>query len=570
MRLHRTVALGLGVAVAVSLGACNRDTPPEQEPPLAPLQRLVERNVRPNYLSRGARGDRVWKTARGFYSRNGFHAVWTERDSTDQYRKPLAHMDELIHALQTADLEGLSPDDYQVSRLVTLRETLWNRKARRDIDDRQLADADLLLTCMFLEYAADLASGRVDPRSIDRQWVEKPRDLDFSGALARALGGEGINKVLADVAPKHPEYRALGSVLSAYRGIQATGGWPAVPARLTLQQGVDHPAVPVMRRRLAMTGDFGPQSPAALDDRRTHFDEPMARAIANFQTRHGLKATGVLTPETAAAMNVPVEHRMQQIAINMERWRWLPDDLGNPHLRVNLPAFRLDIRDGDRIVMSQRIIVGKTGTPTPIFSDEMQYVIFSPYWNIPEQIVRNETIPHAISDPGFLARNNIEVVGTSGGAIDPSSIDWTNAASDRSLHFRQKPGADNSLGLVKFIFPNHFNVYLHDTPADALFARVERDFSHGCMRVEQPFELAQYVLRDQPQWTADRITRAMHAGREESVTLSRPLPVHVVYFTVMPYENGAIQFRDDLYGYDAVQMRLTGMRPARPPARTTS
>lgn len=546
-------------AIAASLTACARHKA-EQQPPLAPLQTIAQRQAPPKYLSRGARGDRVWKTTRAFYAQDGFRSVWTQPDSSGKHRKPLPQMDELIYTLKDADRDGLTPEDYHASKLMALRERLWNRDARKSVDDNALADADVLLTCMFLEYAADLASGRVDPRAIDAQWVEKPREIDLSGTLTRALGGEGVNAVLRELAPKHPEYRALRDVLSAYRDIRERGGWPIVPAKLTLKIGSRHAAVSILRKRLAMSGDFGPNSASSVNDTRSDFDEPLTRAVANFQTRHGLKSTGVFTPETAAAMNVPVESRMQQIAINMERWRWLPDDLGDPHIRVNLPAFRLDILEHGHPALTERVIVGKRESKTPIFSDEMQYVVFSPYWNIPEQIVRDETVPRALSDPGFLSRNNIEVVGTSGEVLDPETIDWTNAGSDKTLRFRQKPGADNSLGLVKFVFPNHFNVYLHDTPADALFARIERDFSHGCMRVEQPLELAQYVLKDQPEWTTDRITAAMHAGKEQTVKLTRALPVHVVYFTVMPYANGAVQFREDIYGYDSMQTRLTGTK----------
>jgi L,D-transpeptidase YcbB len=549
-----------GVLLAASGSGCRRDTAAQPSQPWAVLEKAATRDRAPDYLSRGSRGTRVWKAARVFYQQNGYQPAWTQPDSTGTHRKPLARMDELVYAVRDSYRDGLNPADYQAERLLKLRDTLWDREARKGVEEQTLADADVMLTCMFLEYAADLASGRVDPRGIDPQWTGKPRDVDLSAALTRALSGEGVAAALASVAPKHLEYTALRGVLSSYHDLMEKGGWPAVPAKLTLKPGMRHLAVPLIRKRLALTADFGPESESALTNTDTVFDEGLAKAVANFQTRHGLQSTGVFNPATAAAMNVPIEQRIQQIAINLERWRWLPDELGDPNIRVNLPAFRLDITDHGNTVMTQRVIVGKVDSKTPIFSDEMQYVVFSPYWNIPEQIVRDETIPHVMSDPDFLRRNNIEVVGTSGEAIDPGSIDWTNAATDRSLRFRQKPGDDNSLGLVKFIFPNHFNVYLHDTPADALFARVERDFSHGCMRIEQPLELAQYVLRDQPSWTTERISEAMHAGKEQTVKLTRSLPVHVVYFTVMPYANGAVQFRDDLYGYDAVQMGLTGIK----------
>jgi murein L,D-transpeptidase YcbB/YkuD len=202
-----------------------------------------------------------------------------------------------------------------------------------------------------------------------------------------------------------------------------------------------------------------------------------------------------------------------------------------------------------------RVIVGQPETPTPLFSDEMTYVVFSPYWNIPENILREETLPRVVSDPDFLRRNNIEVVGTSG-TVDPAGIDWSDPEATADVRFRQRPGPDNALGLVKFIFPNHFSVYLHDTPGDRLFFRDARAFSHGCIRVENPVALAEYVLRDQPQWTAARITSAMHARREQAVTLTQPIPVHIGYWTAWVEADGAVTFTDDPYGIDRLHARL--------------
>ncbi len=229
--------------------------------------------------------------------------------------------------------------------------------------------------------------------------------------------------------------------------------------------------------------------------------------------------------------------RARQIAVNMDRWRWLPDGLGSRYLIVNIPAYRLDVVENGRSVLGMKVVVGKRDNPTPVLADEMTSVVFSPYWNIPQDIVQKEILPHVARDPAYLDRNNIELVRTSG---------------DGTPSYRQKPGAGNSLGFVKFIFPNHFNVYLHDTPAPALFNRIERDFSHGCVRIERPMDLARYVLRDQPSWTDEKIEDAMHAGTERSVALKTPLPVYLVYFTVWE-ENGDARFADDVYGYDRRQ-----------------
>jgi murein L,D-transpeptidase YcbB/YkuD len=224
------------------------------------------------------------------------------------------------------------------------------------------------------------------------------------------------------------------------------------------------------------------------------------------------------------------EAAVQQIAMNMERWRWLPDDLGSRHVMVNIPAFRLDVIEGGKSVLAMNVVTGKKASPTPVLSDRMKYVVFSPYWNIPSDIVEHEIAPKAEKDPGYLERNDIEV-------------------DEEGGRYRQRPGKGNSLGLVKFVFPNHFNVYLHDTPAHALFDRIERDFSHGCVRLERPMDLAKYVLRDQTEWTEDKISAAMQAGVERSVTLEEPLPIYLVYFTAWE-EDGVLKTVPDVYGHD--------------------
>ena len=248
--------------------------------------------------------------------------------------------------------------------------------------------------------------------------------------------------------------------------------------------------------------------------------------------------------------------RAGQIALNLERWRWLPDDLGSRHLLVNVPAFYMAARENGKPVLEMKVIVGKPGNATPIFSDEMETVVFSPYWNVPDSIAEGETAPAAARDPNFLRRQNIELLRRTGNgteAVDPGSVDWDDPEAVKALAFRQKPGAGNALGHVKFLFPNSFDVYLHDTPADALFFRNGRALSHGCVRLEMPEDLAKYLLRDKPEWTDEKIAAAMHAGEEKHVALKEHVPVHIVYFTAWPKGDGDVELFDDIYGYDAKQ-----------------
>lgn len=240
------------------------------------------------------------------------------------------------------------------------------------------------------------------------------------------------------------------------------------------------------------------------------------------------------------------------IELNMNRWRKMPDDLGERHIRINIPAFELEVHDGNAIPLKMKVVVGTNENKTPLFSGEMKYVVFSPYWNIPESILTKETLPKIQADPGYAKRQNLEVVKVSGKhleIVDPDDIDWDRVGPS-DIQLRQKPGDRNSLGLVKFIFPNRYNVYLHDTPTDSLFDRLTRNFSHGCIRVEKPQELAEYVLRDQSEWTPERIGSAMHAGQENHVSLKKPLPVYILYFTAWVDDSGMLHTEKDVYGYD--------------------
>jgi murein L,D-transpeptidase YcbB/YkuD len=258
----------------------------------------------------------------------------------------------------------------------------------------------------------------------------------------------------------------------------------------------------------------------------------------------------------------PTGHE-QILKMNRERWRWAPRDLGARYILVNVPAYQMQVMEGDRPVLAMRVIVGQPTHPTPLFSDLMTYVVFSPYWNIPESILRKETLPHVQKDPSYLERNHIEVVATSGKdkaeVIDPASIDWSDESALQGVRFRQAPGDENALGLVKFIFPNHFNVYLHDTPNDKLFFKDVRALSHGCIRVEQPVKLAEYVMSDRAEWTPERIEAAMHANAEEAVTLKKKLPVHIGYWTAWVEPDGkTVTYTDDPYNIDKAQAGLIG------------
>jgi murein L,D-transpeptidase YcbB/YkuD len=273
-----------------------------------------------------------------------------------------------------------------------------------------------------------------------------------------------------------------------------------------------------------------------------------------------LETTGKLDAKTAAAMNVPVEDRIAQIEINMDRMRWIADRFEPQHVRVNIPAFHLSVHESDQIPLEMKVIVGSAENRTPVLDSQIEYLVFSPYWNIPLSIATKELLPKIRKDPNFLQKEQMEVVRVSGNSVktvDPSNINWSAISDGSQYQLRQRPGASNALGLVKFIFPNRYSVYLHDTPGDNLFDRLTRTLSHGCVRIEKPTEFAAYLLKGQPDWTAERIEQAMHAAREKHVKLKIPVPVHLLYWTAWADADGTVHFRDDVYRYDQVQRGLS-------------
>jgi murein L,D-transpeptidase YcbB/YkuD len=252
----------------------------------------------------------------------------------------------------------------------------------------------------------------------------------------------------------------------------------------------------------------------------------------------------------------PTGH-LDQMRMNLQRWRWMPRDLGERYILVNVPAYQMQVIEGNKPVLAMRVIVGDLMHETPLFNDDMTTVVFSPNWNVPESIIRKEMLPRLVSDPGYLERQDIQVVGTSGQVIDADAVDWNDESTVSRLHFRQEPGPKNALGLVKFLFPNEFDVYLHDTPQDALFNKEHRALSHGCVRLENPVALAEYLLRDRPQWTAEKISEAMNAGHEQGVPLKRHVPVHIGYFTAWVNADGTVTYTDDPYKLDERQNAQT-------------
>ncbi len=537
------VAVALALTVACSKSEAPADTagaPVLEIEPGVPEAIKAQLTTRPGFLTGDSESERTWKAVQSFYAKRDYAPAWVDGV------RPTGELDELLEVIQGAATEGLDPAMYAGPALMSHRQNANGRRFSRDAFPKDdIDDVDVWSTWAFMAFTSDLADGVTDPKNIKGTWGMRPSPVDVSKVLNDALASGEIAAAVAKVAPRHPEYVALKKALVDYQHMAQQGGWSTLPRNIRLKPGVAHAAVLALRKRLALTHDFTGNA----EDASTKYDDTLVAAVKLFQLRHGLAEDGVVAGETLAAMNVPVSKRIQQVQLNMERWRWLPRDLGSTHARVNIPEYRLDVWEQDKIALTMRTVVGAQDNKTPIFADQMTHIVFSPFWNVPPGIASEETLPAVQNDPGYLSRNNLEVVGTSGEVVDPLSVDWS---SPNSYRFRQRPGTSNSLGLVKFMFPNQHNVYLHDTPADALFKQPVRALSHGCVRVEQPTKLARYLLRDQDKWDDARIDAAMHAGKEAHVKLSKPIPVYLLYMTARAsHEDGSVHFVRDVYGYDA-------------------
>jgi len=531
-------------ALLLALAGCHRkELPPE-------VGRMIQATVGSKSLPAALRGQKdlgqVWNEMRSFYTKRDFQPAWfnPKGHARPQVKKLLAAIDPMVD-------EALDPHRYGKDQLVAMLDQVQQHRNLDDpADQLQLAHADMQLTYTFLTMAAHLASGRLQPDTLHIEWYTKPRRSDLDTRLSQALEDRiSLAETLRAYTPPAPDYARLRGALSRYHGIAEHGGW--APVGITLKPGTRGEPVRRLRARLGVEGDLAASVPA-----QDVYDPPLAAAVSHFQRRHGLDPTGTVDADTLAELDLPVDRRIRQIELNLERWRWLPSDFGQRYIRVNIPDFALQLVEGGRPVLAMRVIVGKAQrNRTPVFSDKMTYLVLNPTWNLPDEIVENEIRPELAKDPGYLERKNLEVVqgwDEDAQPLDPHSVDLASlGARGSDLRLRQPPGPDNPLGQVKFGLPNQYDIYLHDTPADHLFKATERDFSHGCIRLERPWDLARYLLQDDPKWTPEALQEAVATGETKTVLLRHPLPVHILYFTTWVDPDGTVQFRRDIYSRDA-------------------
>lgn len=471
-----------------------------------------------------------------FYEQRGYRPAWI----LGLYIPP--NTKEMVQAIQQADDNGLVPEEYHYSAIQQIINT-FNAETTPVTD---LVDLDLLLTDAYLLLSQHYAKGKVDPKSIGISWHLTKKMFNPISYLNRTLDSNmspasSLNKLL----PQSPAYDALRKALKAYR---QTNDWDSkIPYSWStmVQRGYRDPLVPSIRSVLTATGDL--TTTESLD--ASIYDRAVETAVMSFQRRHGLHYDGITRGTTITAMNVSRQERVNQLIANLERWRWMPDNLGNSFVIVNVPEFNLYVFDKGELKYKEAVIVGREAYQTPSFSDSLQYIIFNPLWYLPKSIAKNELLPELAYDKNLFINRDIRVF-KNGQRIDPQKVDWVKANSD-DYTFAQAASAYNPMGVVKFMFPNPYDIYIHDTPTRELFDNSRRSYSHGCVRVKDPVKFASFLLEGDATWDSTRIKKVLFSQKQTQVNLPKPIPIHLLYWTAfVDMENNEPNFREDLYRWD--------------------
>jgi len=523
----KNAALALAILLLIPLAAATAGADETQEIMRTRIDTIHETGS----LSVGTDPIAAVRLVAALYESRSFRLAWTP-EMTEM----------LVGFIKQAPNHGFDPADYHADAI----------NARLEVAKRGLpgttsqVDLDLLLTDAFARLAFTLHFGKLNPEDLDPVWNlsrEFSEDSDAVELFSMALETGSLREFLIASAPSIAEYRQLVQALKEYRALSEYGGWPTVPDGPVLQPDDHSPRVADLRARLAVTdGLAGPVADLEL------YDTEVEAAVIRFQDRHNLDADGKVGPKTVEAFNVPVEARIDQIRANLERIRWIFRDVPDDFIVADIAGFQLHLYRDREIIWSTRIQVGKPYHATPVFKDKMTYLVLNPTWTIPPGILRKETLPAIRRDPDYLKKKNMSVIRSDGSIVDPSTVDF-NAKFPYGI--RQEPGPGNALGRVKFIFPNPFFVYFHDTPSKSLFGRSARAFSHGCIRTENPLDLAELLLEDKEGWGRARIDKVIDSAKMTTVTLTEPLTVFLLYWTAGVRPDGSIEFREDIYNRDA-------------------
>ncbi|MGD8443285.1 MAG: L,D-transpeptidase family protein [Desulfobacterales bacterium] len=470
------------------------------------------------------------------YENNGFQRLWTNSQNVE----------DLFNAIRTIDEDGLRSDDYHFTKIEQLRS---RSNSGTSSDPTLPANFDILLTDSLIRLAYHLVFGKVDPEDHHPHWnlaVEIDDDEPVV-AIQEILDAGNLAKELEALRPQNIVYSDYKSALKKYRAIKADGGWEPLPEGPSLKKGMTDNRILLLRKRLNITGDL--ESDTLNSE---SFDDPLEQAVIRFQNRHYLTADGTVGQQTLAALNVPVEDRIDQISINLERLRWVLHAISGQFVITDIAGFEVFVYKDDKIVWRSRVQVGKPYRRTPVFRSEIKYLELNPTWTIPPGILAKDILPAVKKDPNYLKERNINVIDRAGKKVNQQTIDWSKySGRNFPYQLRQEPGPTNALGLIKIMFPNKHLVYIHDTPSKALFERTDRTFSSGCIRTEKPFELAEILLDDPDKWNMESFKQIIDSGRTQTVMLAKPVPVLLFYWTVAVSPDGTVRFKKDPYKRDA-------------------
>ncbi|MDD2949490.1 MAG: L,D-transpeptidase family protein [Sulfuricurvum sp.] len=484
------------------------------------------------------------ETLRSFYKDSQCSPVWSHENSID------SDAILLVYALRDSQYEGLNSSDprYNLESLIALINTIQSDAAAKN-NPKIFAKLDVLLSDAYFVLGKDLYYGLTPRKTVTGQWkIDPKKSLNLPLYLENALANNTLEESIKDLSPSESGYHALKNLLLKYYKLQEAGGWKEVASSDTPEE---------IKERLRIEGYLG----ADEDSENGYLD-----ALKNFQKHHGIKADGVIGNETLSRLNVSVEEKILSIRLNMERWRWMPAEMEDSYISVNIPDFSLRVIENNESVVQMKAVVGKDERPTPIFNAMMSYIVINPYWSVPPTIVREDLVPAARKNISYFKKNNIRIFKNGSNdvknEIDPSSIDWKHINANASPYvFRQDSGDKNALGRIKFIFPNPYDVYIHDTPHKNLFERHERNFSSGCIRIQEPVKLANYLLNREINGSADRnVSALIAANKKKTIPLSKKIRVYINYWTAWVNDEGNAEFRDDLYGYDGELADILGWR----------
>ncbi len=475
-----------------------------------------------------------------FYTNRNYQLAWTNNKNRN----------DLLLSIQSAFDEGLDPNDYHLEKISELLE----KTKYKNLNNKDLVDLDFLMTDALILYASHLISGKVEQAKLRSKWdvALNPRPENIDSLLTVTLHNKKIKEALESLKPRHYLYKLMKFNLKVYRELAKNGGWPKIEEGETLKKDMINERILAIRKYLLITQDL--KSNAGAND--SLYDEKLEEAVKKFQTRHNLTSDGVIGKGTLEQMNVSVADRVDMFKVNLERMRWVFHEQEDDFLLVNIAGFYVKRFRNKEVVFSSRVIVGKFHKETPIFKGEMQYIVLNPTWTLPYSIATHETLPKLKKDPGYLSAKHMEIMDRSGKILNYNNIDFSKYSTGNfPFIVRQKAGPWNALGQVKFIFPNKYSVYLHDTPSRSLFNRQDRAFSHGCIRTENKWELLMSLMDDPDVWNMDKINGILASGKTTRINLPKPLNIYLMYWTTTIDQNNVIYFMKDVYKRDAAILK---------------